>query len=175
MKIVLLGDGAVGKTSLRLRYMGLGFQSKYMMTIGADFAIKDIKTPDGRALKCQIWDLAGQQSFKRVRSTYYVGVHGALLVYDATRPETYQNIDQWVEELLRNSNQAIPVAVLANKVDLVETVPVSVSEEDGRRLCANLTEKLGLEVPYLETSAKTGQNVEEAFQGIAEQVVKAYS
>ncbi|MFX1513985.1 MAG: Rab family GTPase [Promethearchaeota archaeon] len=131
MKICLLGDGAVGKTSLRERYLGKGFKSGYTMTIGADFAVKESNV-DGNEIKFQIWDLAGQPRFSSVRELYYKGSVGGLLVYDCTRPESYQNLDGWIEELWKNNGRGkLPLVLIANKVDLREENPDSISPELG--------------------------------------------
>ena len=103
LKIVLCGDGSVGKTALRVRYMGLGFMPTYLMTIGADFSMRNVTIATGeyagKKTLCQIWDLAGQQSFSGVRALYYHGAHGALLVYDCTRPSTFESILGWTMKL----------------------------------------------------------------------------
>ena len=171
MKIVLMGDGAVGKTALRERYLGKGFQSTYMMTIGADFAIKEQEIT-GKMVKFQIWDLAGQTRFGAVRSVYYLGCLGGLLLYDVTRPESFANLQNWISEYWKNNGKGvIPVVILANKVDLRDQFPNSVSTEEGQEYCAKLSEQTmphGFETRYLETSAKTGQNVPEAFATLGE-------
>lgn len=168
MKIVLCGDGGVGKTALRERYLGRGFQSKYMMTIGADFALKEA-TIDGKAIKFQIWDLAGQQRFGAVRSVYYLGCLGALLLFDVTRQESFENLQLWIKEIFyHNGKGVIPLVVLGNKVDLRDSGshPDSITDEIALRYCDKLSEKTkphGFEVKYLQTSAKTGLNVAESF------------
>ena len=93
IKLVLAGDGAVGKTTLRRRYLGEGFQSSYMMTIGADFAVKRVDI-GGRQITFQIWDLAGQQSFKLVRGSFYSGAFAALLCFDLTNQVSFDNLVQ---------------------------------------------------------------------------------
>ncbi|MHA2364962.1 MAG: Rab family GTPase [Candidatus Hodarchaeales archaeon] len=182
MKIILTGDGATGKTSLRLRYMGLKFKSQYLMSIGADFALKEIQIQKGihtgKYLKCQIWDLAGQPMFKRVRSLYYSGSHGAFLVYDVTRPETFENIINWLEEILRASGDPIPVILVANKIDLRPHVDHAISKKLGEELAKQISIhflKNKMSVPLIETSAKTGENVQFGFQKLAEIVIDYFS
>ncbi|MHA2364982.1 MAG: GTP-binding protein [Candidatus Hodarchaeales archaeon] len=166
MKIVLTGDGGVGKTAIRERYLGRGFQSKYMMTIGADFALKEAVI-DGRSIKFQIWDLAGQQRFGAVRSVYYLGCLGALLLFDVTRRESFENLQSWIKEIWNhNGKGVIPIVLLGNKVDLRDQYPDSISNEVAERYCAKLSEQTqphGFDIRFLETSAKTGLNVAEAF------------
>jgi Ras-related protein Rab-11A len=175
MKLVLAGDGAVGKTALRERFLGKGFSSSYLMTIGADFASKDALLPNGKLVKYQIWDLAGQQEFEGVRSTYYEGCSGSLMVFDLTRPLSFENIPKWIAELWKNSGKGpVPIILLGNKYDLVEQVPNPVTQEAVDQLLDQLnakTAKYGFSVPYFHTSALTGLNVEEAFAKLGEQVV----
>lgn len=176
MKLVLCGDGAVGKTALRERFLGKGFSSSYLMTIGADFASKDATLPSGHTVKYQIWDLAGQQEFESVRGTYYEGCLGALMVFDLTRPGSFENVPTWINELWKNSKRGpIPIILLGNKFDLTDKVPDSVGDAAIETYLANLnneTRKHGFEVPYFNTSALTGLNVDEAFVSIGEQVAK---
>lgn len=166
MKIVLTGDGGVGKTALRERYLGRGFQSKYMMTIGADFALKE-STIDGRSIKFQIWDLAGQTRFGAVRSVYYLGCLGALLLFDVTRRESFENLQSWIKEIwTHNGKGIIPIVILGNKADLRDQHPDSISNAVAERYCEKLSEQTrpqGFDIRFMETSAKTGLNVGEAF------------
>ncbi|OLS27883.1 MAG: GTPase KRas precursor [Candidatus Heimdallarchaeota archaeon LC_3] len=167
MKIVLAGDGGVGKTALRERYLGRGFQSKYMMTIGADFALKET-TIDGKSIKFQIWDLAGQQRFNAVRSVYYLGCLGGLLLFDVTRKESFEACAAWVKEIWTNNGKGtIPLVLLGNKSDLRDAHPDSISPEVAQRYADKLSEQAkqyGFGIHYMDTSAKTGLNVGEAFE-----------
>ncbi|MFW9994183.1 MAG: Rab family GTPase [Candidatus Odinarchaeota archaeon] len=167
MKIILAGDGAVGKTSLRERYLGRGFTGQYLKTIGADFALKK-ETIGDEDLKFQIWDLAGQQRFQNVRSVYYNGALGALLLFDVTRRDSFENLDLWVEEIWKNNGKGfIPIVVLGNKYDLRDQVPDCIDENEAQNYCKELSKKTkekGFEIEFLNTSAKTGLNVGKAFQ-----------
>jgi small GTP-binding protein len=173
MKICLLGDGAVGKTALRERYLGKQFSSGYVMTIGADFAVKktQISTEEGKKnVKFQIWDLAGQPRFNSVRELYYKGSHGGLLVFDITRRDSFTNLSSWVEELYRNSGRGVmPITLLGNKVDLRNEVDDPITPDETQAYIEELKGKydMNFEVPYLETSAKTGENVDESFNTLA--------
>jgi len=162
-KIVLLGEGAVGKTALRKRYLGEGFKANYAMTIGADFAVKRVKLGDDEIV-AQIWDLAGQMRFQSVREVYYQGASGALLVFDITRAETFEKIPQWITELMENNkNKVIPMVLIGNKSDLRELNADSIDYDSGLEYARNLSEWSTIEIPYVETSAKDGSNVNEAF------------
>lgn len=165
LKVVLIGDGAVGKTSIRNRFMGYGFESSHLMTLGADFSLKEVNHGD-EVWKFQIWDLAGQEMFRQVRARFYQGAMGALLVFDITRKQTFLNITNWLNELYKyNGKGVVPVVVLANKSDLRDRK--SVKFKDVEKYVTKLntrTKPHGVTNYALETSAKTGLNVDKAFQ-----------
>ena len=180
MKLVLCGDGSVGKTALRHRYLGFGFKSQYMMTIGAEFSIKDVKWNKGpmagTSTKAQIWDLAGQQRFSNVRPLYYIGSHGALLVYDVTVSNSFENLINWLKEIKTHVG-VVPVAVIGNKIDLRDYADNPISTEMGHEFAHMIKEEWlnnSYEVPFVETSAKTGENVEIAFQSLVEIIYANY-
>ncbi|MFW9993971.1 MAG: Rab family GTPase [Candidatus Odinarchaeota archaeon] len=170
-KIVLAGDGAVGKTSLRERYLGRGFKSQYLQTVGADFALSTEKIGQ-KEVKFQIWDLAGQQRFQAVRSVYYAGALGALLVFDITRRDSFENLSSWVDEIWKhNGKGTIPVVLLGNKFDLRDEHSDCITEKEALKFAKDLSKKTkekGFDIRFLNTSAKTGLNVSEAFQAIGE-------
>ncbi len=171
-KITLLGEGAVGKTALRHRYLGEGFKQNYSMTIGADFAVKRVMI-DGQEYVAQIWDLAGQVRFQSVREVYYQGTLGALLVFDITRPKTLDAIPNWIKELMEhNRSPVVPMVLIGNKSDLRAENPNAISREVGEQYARSLSQWSGFEVPYVETSAKTGENVEEAFVTLLRNITK---
>ncbi len=179
LKIALLGDGAVGKTSIRRNYMGQGFTGDHLMTIGADFAAHDASIKiDEKDYKItwQIWDLAGQDSFHNVRSMYYKGCFGGVVVFDKTRPTSFENIDNWLEELKKYSGKGIvPIILLGNKFDLVEGADLVVNDEEIERKLDILREKYGdnrFKIHYYNTSALTGLNIEMAFESLGNEILK---
>lgn len=178
MKLVLCGDGAVGKTAIRERFLGRGFSTSYLQTIGADFASTDKQVEvDGSEYKVQyqIWDLAGQTEFGGVRKTYYEGCFGSLMVFDITRPASFENLPVWIEELWGNSGRGmVPIVLLGNKSDLKDKFPEHIRDKQISQYLSELNSNLGkagFQVEYLETSALTGQNIEQAFATIGKQVV----
>jgi small GTP-binding protein len=161
LKLVLLGDGAVGKTTLRKRFLGEGFKAGYSATIGAAFAIKRINLENYR-LTFQIWDLAGQQRFQAVRELYYRGSRGALLIFDVTNPDSFNNLPSWLEELWKKAGR-VPMILCGNKIDLRDGSSGSIQPELGQEYAHRLSKALNFKVPYIETSALTGEKVNEAF------------
>jgi small GTP-binding protein len=155
-KIVMLGDGAVGKTAMTVRFTENFFESDYKRTIGTDFSIKRMTLDEPDAdVTLQIWDLAGQPRFEAVRQGFYRGARGGLLLYDVTRRRTFMNIENWMNEAYRSLDREIPLVVVANKVDLVESRVVTT--EEGKAFA----DERGF--IYVESSALTGENVEEAY------------
>ena len=171
-KVVLMGDGAVGKSSLRRRFMGKTLRATYIMTIGADFAAKTMRVGDVD-VRFVIWDLAGQPHFRTVRAEFYRGARGGLLVYDITRRKTFKNVPSWMEEFVRHARKSALAAVLVgNKVDLRGQAADVVSTEEGRQMAEELEARFGIPVGFVETSALTGENVDKAFMMLAEILLK---
>ncbi|GAB4326449.1 MAG: Rab family GTPase [Promethearchaeota archaeon] len=162
-KQLVCGEGAVGKTSLVIMFTEKKFKENYIMTIGSNFALKSVQLPEhDTSVKLQIWDLSGQVHFKAVRASFYTGGNGVIYVYDITRAQSLQMLASWKKEVDKHS-PGIPCIVLGNKADLEERRQVST--EEGRKVA----EQMGA-IAFYETSAKTGQNVEEAFHVIAREM-----
>ena len=163
-KIVLIGDGAVGKTSLRKRYLGEGFVTSHMATLGVDFAQKRFELY-GAQIRLIIWDLAGQPSYEKVRRHYYLGCSGIVLVYSVVDRKSFDNASKWIVEAYKHMGQLPPTAVLANKTDLrgSGSAQSNVTTEEGKRFAEYFSEKLSVPVVFKETSALKGENVIEAF------------
>jgi len=162
-KVPVVGDGAVGKTSLILRYTQGVFREDYKITIGTSFAVHIIKLGNA-VIKLQIWDLAGQPHFKGVRPLFYRGSTGVIYVFSVTDRNSFQNIPNWVEEVRRIVGD-LPSILVGNKTDLVDQRVVT--KEEGQALAAQLG------FPYIETSAKADLNVGNAFRMISEAIVRA--
>jgi small GTP-binding protein len=170
LKTILLGDGYVGKTSLRRRFMGHQFSAQYLETLGADFAIKKGEY-NGVPFRYQIWDLAGQPRFDSLRRGFFTGSQAALICFDISNPSSAKNLEKWVDEFWKfNGRGKIPLVIIGNKIDLRETVEDSVSYEEGLKVTGEISAPF--EVTYVETSAKTGENVNKAFEELTRAFVE---
>ncbi len=165
-KVLLLGDGAVGKTSLIRRFVVDKFSDEYITTIGTKVTKKDlrIETPSHATnLTFMIWDVLGQKGYKGIQDSSFQGAKGALLVYDVSRPETAESLqDYWIPHLLAVTDMS-PIVVVGNKVDL------ATSRREAQDALDELKEML--DVNGFLSSAKTGENVEAGFFGLAKAVI----
>ncbi|KAK8792038.1 hypothetical protein WA158_005415 [Blastocystis sp. Blastoise] len=162
-KYIVIGDTGVGKSCLLLQFTDKRFQPVHDLTIGVEFGARMI-TVDNKPIKLQIWDTAGQESFRSITRSYYRGAAGALLVYDITRRETFSQLTKWLTEAREHGSANMIIMLIGNKVDLSHRRVVSY--EEGAAFAA----EHGL--VFLETSAKTATNVEEAFIKTAENIYK---
>ena len=165
-KVIMAGDGSVGKTSLVKRYVSKTFTQDYLSTLGVQVSSKDFEFDDGKLIKLLIWDVAGQYVFASVRSMYYRDATVALIVYDVTNRDTFDNVSKWVREA-RDVEPSINIILVANKIDL--TLEREVSTKEGEALVARLNLN-----GYVETSARTGQGVNDLFNKVVELCLKLY-
>ena len=154
-----MGEGAVGKTSLVGRYVYDSFEGDYLATIGTDIHVKMVNV-DETVVKLVIWDIAGQDNFAQLRRAYYMNASGAFFVFDTTRPETIERVDEWLNALFTVTGK-IPLVLLENKVDLESAIEAAVKD--------SVKEKHG--VPIISTSAKEDTNVEEAFREMTRDIL----
>ncbi|KAI8117010.1 Ras-related protein Rab-26 [Lucilia cuprina] len=162
-KVIMLGDSGVGKTSLLIMFRdGVYMPCYYVTTVGIDFMNK-VVVVDGTRVKLQIWDTAGQERFRSVTHAYYRDAHALLLLYDVTNKTTYDNIRAWLCEIRDCAQEDVVIVLIGNKSDCSSSER-QVKREDGERLAREHN------VPFMETSAKTGLNVELAFQTVARQL-----
>ena len=173
MKIALCGEQFVGKTSIRRRYLGEGFKLDYYTTLGTDFSIKR-QVVNGRNVELQIWDVAGQPLFKELRKKFFIGVNGAILVFDLTNPDTLHELSNWITELFQvNIGTRIPIVLVGNKKDLVDQI--AVSKNDVKEFLSKIKERPDIynqEIPYFETSALTGDNIDRAINELVSMILE---
>uniref|UniRef100_A0A8C0FXZ8 small monomeric GTPase n=1 Tax=Bubo bubo TaxID=30461 RepID=A0A8C0FXZ8_BUBBB len=160
--VMLVGDSGVGKTCLLVRFKdGAFLAGSFISTVGIDFRNK-VLTVDGVKVKLQIWDTAGQERFRSVTHAYYRDAHALLLLYDVTNKASFDNIQAWLTEIHEYAQQDVVLMLLGNKVDSAQDRVVK--REDGEKLAKEYG------VPFMETSAKSGLNVELAFTAIAKEL-----
>jgi Ras-related protein Rab-2A len=164
-KYIIIGDTGVGKSCLLLQFTDKRFQPVHDLTIGVEFGARMISI-DQKNIKLQIWDTAGQESFRSITRSYYRGAAGALLVYDITRRETFNHLTRWLEEARQNANSNMVIMLIGNKSDLDHRRAVSTEEGDRFAKENNLV--------FLETSAKSAHNVEEVCVGYPMVVVVVF-
>ena len=162
LKVIILGDSGVGKTSLMNQYKYKRFSQQYKATIGADFLTKEVPIDD-RLVTLQIWDTAGQERFQSLGVAFYRGADACVLVYDITENKSFTNLESWRDEFLIHASprmtDSFPFVVLGNKADLASQRQVS--PEKAQSFCKQKN------IPCFETSAKDALNVEQAFSTIA--------
>ncbi|XP_034032355.1 ras-related protein Rab-8B-like [Thalassophryne amazonica] len=153
-KLLLIGDSGVGKTCLLFRFSEDSFNTTFISTIGIDFKIRTIEL-EGKRVKLQIWDTAGQERFRTITTAYYRGAMGIMLVYDICNEKSFENIKNWIRNIEEHASSDVEKMILGNKCDMT----------DRRQVSKDRGEKLAIDygVKFLETSAKSSLNVEEAF------------
>ena len=161
-KVCLFGPGNVGKTSLLIRYIKDFFNSDLKKTIGSSFLIKDVVI-DEVDVRLLLWDIGGQEQFAKLRTIYFKGSNAAFGVFDVSDPQSLLKLPGWVSSIKKTVKKSIPMIIVGNKIDLERQV--------GRQEAEDLAKRLNCE--YLETSAKTGEKVEFAFESIARACLKS--
>ncbi|KAM5135882.1 ras-related protein Rab-37 isoform 1-T1 [Mantella aurantiaca] len=161
-KVMLLGDSGVGKTCFLIQFKDGAFLSgTFLATVGIDFRNK-VMTVDEQNVKLQIWDTAGQERFRSVTHAYYRDAQALLLLYDITNKASFENIRAWLTEVHEFAHKDVVIMLLGNKCDM--TSARVIRTEDGE----SLAKEYG--IPFMETSAKTGVNVELAFMAVAREL-----
>ncbi|MCJ1474971.1 hypothetical protein MMC13_003631 [Lambiella insularis] len=165
-KVVLIGDSGVGKSNLLSRFTRNEFNLDSKSTIGVEFATRSIQV-DAKTIKAQIWDTAGQERYRAITSAYYRGAVGALLVYDISKHQTYENVTRWLKELRDHADANIVIMLVGNKSDLRHLRAVPTEEAKQFASENNLS--------FIETSALDASNVELAFQNILTEIYRIVS
>jgi len=164
-KIVIFGDGGVGKTTLTKRFISGKFIINTKMTIGSEFYLKEVDI-HGRKVKLQIWDFAGEERFRYLLPTYLRGAKGAIFMYDTTRYKSLEDLDGWLKslDLGNGSLKEMPVLMIGGKTDLIEDRVIDAKK------AKNIAIKKGF-ADFLECSSKTGENIDEIFLKLASIVI----
>jgi Ras-related protein Rab-1A len=158
-KLLLIGNSSVGKSSLLFRFVENVWDDNFVPTIGVDFV------NNGKKVKLQIWDTAGQERFKNITASYYRGGNGVLVVYDITDRDSFENLNSWLIEIEKNANKNVYKVLIGNKSDLEEKRKVTYQE--GKDFATSN----GMQ--FMETSAKTASKVQEAFELLTQEIIKA--
>jgi Ras-related protein Rab-11A len=165
VKIILIGDSAVGKTNIMSKYLRGQFQENSKATVGVEFGSKLFKI-DNHNIKAQIWDTAGQEKYKAITGAYYKGSKGAFVVYDITRKETFDATDRWINDLKISSDPKINIILIGNKSDLEDKRDVL--KEQGEEKAKSFG------CAFLETSAFNGDNIDKGFEMMISDIFKKF-
>lgn len=162
IKVMLLGESQIGKTSIIQRYVKNNFNLSYITTVGIDFQLKKLEI-NNKTVKLQIWDTAGQERFKNITKNYFHSSDGFIIGYDITSRNSFNNVSTWLNEINENASEEIQKILIGNKCDLSER---QVSTEEGKKLA----EENGMK--FFETSAKSDINVKEVFESITKDIIE---
>ncbi|GJJ78024.1 hypothetical protein BGZ83_005582 [Gryganskiella cystojenkinii] len=169
LKVIILGESGVGKTSLMNQYVNKKFSNQYKATIGADFLTKEVQVDD-RTVTMQIWDTAGQERFQSLGVAFYRGADCCVLVFDVNNAKSFETLESWRDEFLIQASprnpENFPFVVIGNKIDMEESKRM-ISQKRAMAWCQSKGN-----IPYFETSAKEATNVEQAFQTIAKNALQ---
>ena len=162
-KYIIIGDSSVGKSNLLMKFAHNKFTKDYQATIGVEFGSKNIEI-NNKVYRIQVWDTAGQENFRSLTRAYYKNCVCAIIVYDVTNKQSFENIQNWLEDVHNQSPKTVLIALIGNKIDLDDKRVISFDE--GKELAL----KNG--IIFMETSAKTGEGVNEVFNYTAQEIEK---
>ena len=161
LKYIIIGESSVGKSNLLMKFANNKFTEDYQATIGVEFGAKNI-TIDDQIFRIQLWDTAGQENFRSITRAYYKNSVCAMLVYDITNRSSFENLQDWLKDIISQSPKTVLIILLGNKIDLKEKREVEFEEGE------QFAQKNGL--IFMETSAKTGEGVEEIFKKSVQEI-----
>lgn len=161
-KVLTIGSSAVGKTCIIVRITEDKFYGSNMSTVGIDFKTTDMVV-DNKTVQVKIWDTAGQEKFQNLTQQYYKNAHGILLVFDVTDRETFDKVSEWMNDIQKGNKGGTKIVLIGNKIDLPSR---SVTYEEGKGKAKEY------DIPYYETSAKTGENTREMFDDFIRELIR---
>ena len=168
-QLLIIGDSTVGKTSILSRFTNGTFDSNYLATVGLDNFTKD-EIIDNKTIRIKIWDTAGQERYRSLTKGFFRNADGIMLVYDVTNSDTYDNLKFWLQSIKNNMSGdmgEIPIIIIGNKIDCKDEREVNFQEAE------NFWKEQGY--PYFETSAKTGENIEDTIKFLVKKVIDIHS
>ncbi|KAH0789714.1 ras-related protein Rab-8B [Histomonas meleagridis] len=161
IKLLIIGESAVGKSCLLLRFAEDKFNENFLTTIGIDFKVRHVEI-NGTKVKLQIWDTAGQEKFRTITKAYYRGANGILLVFDLTNRDSFEQTKTWMESITEAMSDPVDIVLVGNKCDMERQITREEAEEKAKQFG----------VPYFETSAKENINIESTFLEIGRMVLQ---
>lgn len=162
-KVIIVGEAGVGKSCLLRRYADQSFTENYINTIGVDFKVRTLDIM-GKVVKLNIWDSAGQERFRTIVNTYYRGAHGICVVYDITDTESFEKVGEWLKDVSELAEASAKKLIIGSKVDLDSKRQVPLQDVENY---AN-----NLNIPFIETSSKSGHNVQQAFMQMTKMLME---
>ena len=166
VKVLLTGSAASEKSELINKFIKSKFTSNYKLTMGVDILTKEVEYNPGEVAKVTIWDIGGDEHFEFVRGTFYRGASGALIVFDLTREQTYEETRKWLTEIKQSIGEDIPYLLIGNKPDSLEEIENGINRKEVRALVKDEG------MLYIETSTKTGELIEEAFTELTRKIIE---
>ena len=166
-QLLIIGDSSVGKTSLITRYANGTFKEEYLATVGLDYFTK-VEEINNQTIQVKLWDTAGQERFKSLTQNYFRNAQGVLLTFDVTNTESFDNLKDWINSIKKNmegNNVFIPLIIIGNKIDMEDSREIQ--KEDAQKFATENKYK------YFETSAKTGEGVDDAIRDLVNQVLSS--
>jgi len=167
LQLIIIGDSGCGKTTFMDRYCDGQYRVSYNATVGIDFKVKTVMSKNNKRVKLQIWDTAGQEKFNSITTAYYRNARGAIIMYDVTREETFENLRKWFSLVSQFGRGDVEVAIVGNKCDInTENCKRQVSREQGEQLAMEMG------CHFFECSAKEDINVTDVFARLSEEVIR---
>ena len=163
LKFIVIGDSGVGKSNILLRYIYNSFSEEFKTTVGVEFGAKNIEI-EKKIFRIQIWDTAGQENFRSIARAYYKNSVCACIVYDISNRSSFENIQMWIDDCTKQTLKSVLLVLIGNKSDLNDKREVSYEEGDAYAKSHKMI--------FLESSAKTGDNINEIFEESVKQIYK---